>query len=80
LTPRNIRLIVEAGLDEITLSMHGITKESYEKFTQGASFETFHRAPRTIVKLRRKIWGSGTRPGTAMPIIIAVSAKTAKLP
>jgi hypothetical protein len=41
-------------LTKITLSTHGITKESYEKFMQGASFETFHRAPRTIVKLKRK--------------------------
>lgn len=54
LTPQNIRLMIEAGLDEITLSTHGIRKETYEKLMQGASFETFHRALRTIVKLKRK--------------------------
>jgi MoaA/NifB/PqqE/SkfB family radical SAM enzyme len=62
LTPQNIRLMIEAGLDEITLSTHGITKESYEKLMQGASFETFHRVLRTIVKLRRKY-------GTTKPAI-----------
>jgi MoaA/NifB/PqqE/SkfB family radical SAM enzyme len=60
LTSQNIRLMIEAGLDEITLSTHGIRKESYEKLMQGASFETFHRALRTIVKLKREY--AATKP------------------
>jgi hypothetical protein len=36
------------------LVSNGITKESYEKLMQGAWFETFHRALRTIVELKRK--------------------------
>lgn len=68
LTSRNIHLMIEASLDEITLSTRGITKESYEKLMQDASFETFHRAFRTIVKLRRKY---GTK--LAIPINYTVN-------
>src|SRR5882724_6280916 len=41
LTRANIRLMIEAGLDEITLSTHGIKKNTYERLMQGASFETY---------------------------------------
>lgn len=54
LTPESIRLMIEAGLDEITLSTHGIKRETYEKMMRGASFETFHRVLRTIVELKRE--------------------------
>src|ERR1700761_8714661 len=48
LTQANIRLLIEDGLDEITLSTHGIKKDTYEKMMRGASFETFHRNLETI--------------------------------
>jgi molybdenum cofactor biosynthesis enzyme MoaA len=54
LTRSNIRLMIDASLDQITLSAHGSTKKTYEKMMQGASFETFHRALRTIVELKRE--------------------------
>jgi len=52
LTPDSIRLMIEAGLDEITLSTHGVKRETYEKLMQGASFDSFHRALRTIGELK----------------------------
>jgi molybdenum cofactor biosynthesis enzyme MoaA len=54
LTPESIRRMIEAGLDEITLSTHGVKRETYEKMMRGASFETFHRVLRTIVELKGK--------------------------
>jgi len=41
LTPQSILLMMEAGLDEITLSTHGIRRETYERMMKGASFEIF---------------------------------------
>ena len=55
LTRASIRLMIEAGLDEITLSTHGIKQDTYEKLMQGASFETYHRNLRTIVDLKREL-------------------------
>jgi molybdenum cofactor biosynthesis enzyme MoaA len=52
LTRTNIRLMVEAGLDEITLSTHGIEKDTYEKLMKGASFEMYHRNLRAIFELK----------------------------
>jgi sulfatase maturation enzyme AslB (radical SAM superfamily) len=54
LTRASIRLMIEAGLDEITLSTHGIKRDTYEQLMQGASFETFHRNLRAIVELKRE--------------------------
>ena len=54
LTPESIRLVIEAGLDEITLSTHGVKRETYEKMMRGASFETFHDVLRTIGELKRQ--------------------------
>jgi MoaA/NifB/PqqE/SkfB family radical SAM enzyme len=53
LTPANIELMLEAGLDEITLSTHGIKKDTYEGLMRGASFEKYHRNLRTLVDLKR---------------------------
>ena len=55
LTRANIRLLIEAGLDEITLSTHGIKKDTYEKMMRGASFETFHRNLETIADVKREL-------------------------
>jgi molybdenum cofactor biosynthesis enzyme MoaA len=37
----DMRELVAAGLDEITLSLHGVTRKTYEYFMQGASFDKF---------------------------------------
>ena len=55
LTRASIQLMIEAGLDEITLSTHGIKEDTYEKLMKGASFETYHRNLRTIVELKREL-------------------------
>jgi MoaA/NifB/PqqE/SkfB family radical SAM enzyme len=54
LTPESIRLMTEAGLDEITLSTHGVKRETYETMMRGASFDTFHRTLETISRLKSK--------------------------
>lgn len=55
LTQTNIRLLIEIGLDEITLSTHGVKKDTYEKMMRGASFEIFHRNLKTIVDVKREL-------------------------
>lgn len=41
LTADDIERFMEYALDEVTLSVHGVTKESYEKFMVNASFDRF---------------------------------------
>ncbi|MDR1369353.1 MAG: radical SAM protein, partial [Dysgonamonadaceae bacterium] len=41
LSKEDIHEFIKAGLDEITLSTHGVKKETYEYFMEGASFEKF---------------------------------------
>lgn len=36
-----LRKLINNGLNEVTLSLHGITKETYEHFMTGAKFERF---------------------------------------
>ena len=54
----SIRLMIVAGLDEITLSTHGVKRDTYEKFMKGASFDKFKRALATIAELRSE-FGKG---------------------
>jgi molybdenum cofactor biosynthesis enzyme MoaA len=54
LTRANIRLMIEAGLDEITLSTHGVRKQTFETQMQGGSFDTYHRNLQSIVDLKRQ--------------------------
>jgi MoaA/NifB/PqqE/SkfB family radical SAM enzyme len=42
LTREAIRAIVAAKVDELTISLHGVRKETYEKFMPKASYETLH--------------------------------------
>ncbi|MGA7666905.1 MAG: radical SAM protein [Pseudolabrys sp.] len=48
LTERHIELLIDYGLDEIMISVHGTTQETYERFMVGASFETIH--------ILRRVW------------------------
>jgi molybdenum cofactor biosynthesis enzyme MoaA len=42
-----------AGLDEVTLSVHGTTKESYEYFMTNGSFDLFIKALETVTNLKK---------------------------
>jgi len=42
LTEEKIKELIEAGLDEFTISLHGVEKASYENFMKKGSYEKFH--------------------------------------
>jgi MoaA/NifB/PqqE/SkfB family radical SAM enzyme len=44
LNKENIESLLKAGLDEFTISLHGVTKSTYEQFMKKASYEKFHNA------------------------------------
>ena len=44
---------VKFGLDEITLSLHGVTRESYEYFMSGASFDVFCKTMATLTEIKK---------------------------
>ena len=50
----NIEALLKAGLNEFTISLHGVTKESYEGFMKKASYEKFHKAFKAFQKLKEK--------------------------
>lgn len=45
--------LVRAGLNELTLSLHGTTQEVYENLMPGASFGTFGRMTAEIARVKR---------------------------
>lgn len=45
--------LVRAGLNELTLSLHGTTQEVYENLMPGANFETFCRLTAEIARVKR---------------------------
>ncbi|WP_138432461.1 radical SAM protein [Winogradskyella algicola] len=53
LTKENIEPLLKAGLDEFTISLHGVTKESYESFMKKASYEKFQNALNAFVALKK---------------------------
>ncbi|MCL1938898.1 MAG: radical SAM protein [Candidatus Azobacteroides sp.] len=44
--------LVDAGINEFTLSIHGITKESYEYFMTGASYDKFLNAMKMLTAIK----------------------------
>jgi molybdenum cofactor biosynthesis enzyme MoaA len=52
LDQEKIEALLKAGLDEFTISLHGVNKESYENFMKKASYEKFHNALRAFGKLK----------------------------
>ncbi len=52
LTEQKIESLLKAGLDEFTISLHGVTKETYENFMKKASYEKFHNAFKAFKKLK----------------------------
>jgi MoaA/NifB/PqqE/SkfB family radical SAM enzyme len=53
LTEEKIENLIKAGLNEFTISLHGVTKESYENFMKKASYEKFHNAFKAFEKLKQ---------------------------
>lgn len=53
LTEEKINELVKNGLDEFTVSLHGIHKEKYENFMGKSSFEKFHEALQCIHNARK---------------------------
>jgi MoaA/NifB/PqqE/SkfB family radical SAM enzyme len=46
--------LLEAGLDEVTLSLHGVNKDTYEYFMTNASYETFLHSLKILTELKKK--------------------------
>lgn len=53
LTEEKIEALLKAGLNEFTISLHGVTKASYEDFMQKADYEKFHAAFNAFKKLKQ---------------------------
>ncbi len=54
LTYERLHGLVANGLDEITISLHGITKETYEHFMVNASFDRFKTLLDSITKVKKE--------------------------
>lgn len=52
LTKEKIEPLLKAGLNEFTVSLHGVTKQSYENFMKKASYEKFQNALNAFVELK----------------------------
>ncbi|MBT8268011.1 MAG: radical SAM protein [Flavobacteriaceae bacterium] len=53
LTRDSIVELLDAGLDEFTISLHGVKKDTYEKFMQKAQYEIFMNVFRTFAELKK---------------------------
>lgn len=54
LDEEKIKALLDAGLNEFTISLHGVKKETYESFMKKASYEKFHEVFETFAKLKSK--------------------------
>jgi MoaA/NifB/PqqE/SkfB family radical SAM enzyme len=54
LDEEKIEAFLKAGLDEFTVSLHGVTKESYENFMKKANYEKFQNVFKAFSKLKSK--------------------------
>lgn len=54
LTEEKIEELLKAGLNEFTISLHGVTKASYENFMKKASYEKFQAVFKTFAGLKSK--------------------------
>ncbi|WP_235817891.1 hypothetical protein [Formosa haliotis] len=52
LTEEKIIALLEAGLNEFTISLHGVTRTSYENFMKKASYEKFQNVFQIFAKLK----------------------------
>lgn len=49
----SLESLIRAGLNELTLSLHGTTREMYENLMPNASFETFGKLTTEIARVKR---------------------------
>lgn len=54
LTEEKIETLLKSGINEFTISLHGVTKASYESFMKKASYEKFHNAFKAFQKLKQQ--------------------------
>lgn len=54
LTEEKIEALLKAGLNEFTISLHGVTKESYEEFMSRGNYEKFCNAFKAFEVLKKK--------------------------
>lgn len=54
LRKKNIEKLVEFGLDEITLSVHGVNKETYEQLMVNASYDRFTQVLSTLKEVKEQ--------------------------
>lgn len=54
LDEEKIEALLKAGLNEFTISLHGVTRESYENFMKKASYDKFHNAFKAFEKFKEK--------------------------
>ena len=54
LKEHHIERFVQDRLDELTISVHGVEKVTYEKFMLNASFETLHAVLQTLDEVKKK--------------------------
>ena len=50
----HLRKFIEYGLHELTISTHGVTKETYERFMANASFKRLHDVLSSLDSVKRK--------------------------
>ncbi len=53
LTPEHCELFIKHRLDELTISVHGVRKETYEHFMHRSSFNTLHTVLQTLDEIKR---------------------------
>lgn len=54
LTPEHVERLVDGGLDELTLSTHGVTRETYERMMTRASFAKFLQLLETLDSVKKR--------------------------
>jgi MoaA/NifB/PqqE/SkfB family radical SAM enzyme len=54
LNEKKIEDLLKAGLNEFTISLHGVTKDSYENFMKKASYEKFLSVFKSFAKFKSK--------------------------
>ena len=52
MTKQSIEPLFKAGLNEFTISLHGVTTETYENFMKKANYNKFHNALMAFAKLK----------------------------
>jgi molybdenum cofactor biosynthesis enzyme MoaA len=54
LDKEKIKKLLNAGLNEFTISLHGVKKETYEGFMKKANYEKFHEVFKTFAELKKE--------------------------